>query len=275
VEKFLDTPVKRYSSGMYVRLAFAVAAHLEPEILVVDEVLAVGDASFQKKCLGKMENVADREGRTVLFVSHQMAAIQTLCARGILLHQGSVLCAGEVSHVISAYIDLDENPIGRLDISKLTRSGSGLARFSAVYPVDESTNETTFFQLGKILKFCFELHSDEPVRDLSIGFSIHDQGGQSIAVVYSEFDNKTFELPGISSSVKFLAELRSTSLAPGRYSLAVRMTQRGSEIDWPKGSVCTFDIVDAPFYANPGARAGQKCLLCLKPDWSIVQSSAT
>jgi lipopolysaccharide transport system ATP-binding protein len=90
VEKFLDTPVKRYSSGMYVRLAFAVAAHLEPEILVVDEVLAVGDASFQKKCLGKMEDVADREGRTVLFVSHQMNAIQTLCGSCILLSNGTI-----------------------------------------------------------------------------------------------------------------------------------------------------------------------------------------
>jgi lipopolysaccharide transport system ATP-binding protein len=82
VEKFLDTPVKRYSSGMYVRLAFAVAAHLEPEILVVDEVLAVGDASFQKKCLGKMEDVAEREGRTIIFVSHQLSAIQTICNTG-------------------------------------------------------------------------------------------------------------------------------------------------------------------------------------------------
>ena len=88
VEKFLDTPVKRYSSGMYVRLAFAVAAHLEPEILVVDEVLAVGDAEFQKKCLGKMEEVSKGQGRTVLFVSHNMAAVQQLCERGMLLKEG-------------------------------------------------------------------------------------------------------------------------------------------------------------------------------------------
>jgi len=172
VEKFLDTPVKRYSSGMYVRLAFAVAAHLEPEILVVDEVLAVGDASFQKKCLGKMEDVADREGRTVLFVSHQMAAIQTLCCKGILLHQGSVHSAGEMSPVINAYLNLGATFTGRSDISQLSRSGSGLARFGAVYPVDEFGNETTIFQLGKALRFCFEIHSDVPARSLSIGFSM-------------------------------------------------------------------------------------------------------
>ena len=102
VEKFLDTPVKRYSSGMYVRLAFAVAAHIEPEILIVDEVLAVGDAQFQKKCLGKMEEVG-REGRTVLFVSHNMGAIRALCGQALLLHQGKLLANGAVEDVISEY----------------------------------------------------------------------------------------------------------------------------------------------------------------------------
>jgi lipopolysaccharide transport system ATP-binding protein len=103
VEKFLDTPVKRYSSGMYVRLAFAVAAHLEPEILVVDEVLAVGDASFQKKCLGKMEDVAEREGRTVLFVSHNIQVLQALCNRGVLLEEGKVKCCEATQVAIGVY----------------------------------------------------------------------------------------------------------------------------------------------------------------------------
>ncbi|WKZ67338.1 MAG: polysaccharide ABC transporter ATP-binding protein [Flavobacteriales bacterium] len=103
VERFLDTPVKRYSSGMYVRLAFAVAAHLEPEILIVDEVLAVGDAAFQRKCLGKMESVAG-EGRTVLFVSHQMDAVQRLCNKGLLLHQGRLAANGPMQEVIRHYL---------------------------------------------------------------------------------------------------------------------------------------------------------------------------
>lgn len=102
IEKFLDTPVKRYSSGMYVRLAFAVAAHLEPEILVVDEVLAVGDIQFQKKCIGKMGSVA-QEGRTVLFVSHNMAAINTLCSKGIVLDKGQVICSGNTDECITVY----------------------------------------------------------------------------------------------------------------------------------------------------------------------------
>ncbi len=103
VEKFLDTPVKRYSSGMYVRLAFAVAAHLEPEILIVDEVLAVGDAQFQKKCLGKMQDVS-RGGRTVLFVSHNMAVVNKLCHRAVYLTHGQVTQIGETSKVVDAYV---------------------------------------------------------------------------------------------------------------------------------------------------------------------------
>ncbi len=106
VEKFLDTPVKHYSSGMYVRLAFAVAAHLEPEILIVDEVLAVGDAQFQKKCLGKMEEVSAKEGRTVLFVSHQMGAIAQLCSKAFLLHKGEIVQSGSVQHVVNYYMNL-------------------------------------------------------------------------------------------------------------------------------------------------------------------------
>jgi lipopolysaccharide transport system ATP-binding protein len=104
IEKFLDTPVKRYSSGMYVRLAFAVAAHLEPDILIVDEVLAVGDAAFQKKCLGKMEDVSSKEGRTILFVSHQMGAVQKLCNKGILLQKGVLIESGEINSVVKNYL---------------------------------------------------------------------------------------------------------------------------------------------------------------------------
>jgi len=107
VERYIDTPVKRYSSGMYVRLAFAVAAHLDPEILIVDEVLAVGDAEFQKKCLGKMKDVNLKEGRTVLFVSHNMSAVKSLCSRGLLLENGKLIMNGDVDQLISTYLRSD------------------------------------------------------------------------------------------------------------------------------------------------------------------------
>ena len=110
IEQFLDTPVKRYSSGMYVRLAFAVAAHLEPEILIVDEVLAVGDFAFQKKCLGKMQDVATGDGRTILFVSHNMGALAQLCDRGILLEKGTVTAIGPIQDVIEDYLAVGGRP---------------------------------------------------------------------------------------------------------------------------------------------------------------------
>ena len=119
VERFLDTPVKRYSSGMYVRLAFAVAAHLEPEILIVDEVLAVGDAEFQKKCLGKMKKAAAGQGRTVLFVSHSMSAVSALCHRGIVLHRGRLLFDGLVEDALARYLGLRERCSARASAADL------------------------------------------------------------------------------------------------------------------------------------------------------------
>ena len=137
MEKFLDTPVKRYSSGMYVRLAFAVAAHLEPEILIVDEVLAVGDAQFQKKCLGKMGEVA-KGGRTVLFVSHNMAAISNLCGRGVLIRDGRIQFQGPVDEAVDLYLAQDFFCPSKLDLADRTdRSGSGAIRLLAIYLIDD------------------------------------------------------------------------------------------------------------------------------------------
>ena len=134
VEPFIDTPVKHYSSGMYLRLAFAVAAHLEPEILLVDEVLAVGDAAFQKRCLGKMNDVA-REGRTVIFVSHNLQAIQRLCSHAVMLEAGQVAAFGDTSTVVGQYLSRDylrPAPGARIDVSTLPRTGTGEARFVSV-----------------------------------------------------------------------------------------------------------------------------------------------
>lgn len=132
IEQFLDTPVKRYSSGMYVRLAFAVAAHLEPEILVVDEVLAVGDARFQKKCLGKIEDVSNKENRTVLFVSHNMPTITSLCSKCILLEKGEIKKIGDTSDVVMSYYAGDESSAASVDFSQsLQKPGDNYAVLTA------------------------------------------------------------------------------------------------------------------------------------------------
>ncbi len=128
VEKFLDTPVKKFSSGMKVRLAFSVAAHLNPEILLVDEVLAVGDAEFQRRCLGKMQDVAEH-GRTVLFVSHNLAAVQTLCSRAIVLQDGELVAEGDSGAMVRTYLEQVRTPGGTDLASSTTRRGNGTARF--------------------------------------------------------------------------------------------------------------------------------------------------
>lgn len=152
VARYIDTPVKRYSSGMKVRLAFAVAAHLDPEILVVDEVLAVGDAEFQKKAIGKMQDVSRGEGRTVLFVSHNMASVRNLCSRGILLDNGKVVADGEVNEVVDQYLNLNEDSRTEMEFKDL---GSDIELMQASV-VNASDQSERFFR-GDALSFSFEL----------------------------------------------------------------------------------------------------------------------
>ena len=192
VERFLDTPVKRYSSGMYVRLAFAVAAHLEPEILVVDEVLAVGDAEFQRKCLGKMKEVA-MGGRTVLFVSHNMAAIQNLCSTAIYLKQGQLITQGATADVLTAYLK-DTGSAARMDLSERPdRQGNGAIRFTGFYLSDEDGRELAAAQSGATVVFNFDIEArSAPLRDVKVAMGIDDQYGQRITHLSNEVAGQVF-----------------------------------------------------------------------------------
>lgn len=183
VERFLDTPVKRYSSGMYVRLAFAVAAHLEPEVLVVDEVLAVGDAEFQKKCLGKMGQVAG-EGRTVLFVSHNMAAVQALCTKGILLKHGRLAVQGPIAEVQEAYIQ-DSKTIesGRADLSAHQVEGF---RFEEIELCGAQTGEVGLVQGGEDIVIRVTYAQDGPLKDKRIVLTLKSFDGAAIFVLLDE-----------------------------------------------------------------------------------------
>ena len=171
VEKFLDTPVKRYSSGMHVRLAFSVAAHLEPEILVVDEVLAVGDAEFQTKCLGKMRDVS-QSGRTVLFVSHNIAAVQTLCRRGLLLERGRVIVDGRTSEAVQRY--LEEREIDHTGTNRVLSRLITLSRFECTPTSVQRNSPITF-------RAVLEASDDEVISDLAL--LIHAAGGERAALI--------------------------------------------------------------------------------------------
>lgn len=168
VEKFIDTPVKRYSSGMGVRLAFAVAAHLQPEILIVDEVLAVGDRAFQRKCLGKMEDIAS-EGRTVLFVSHNMQAIRSLCTRTIVVDYGHIIADGPTEDSLPVYYDTMKRMNISADASKhdpKKRRGNGAVRFSQIRIEDIKGNETYYHTMGARIRFVIRYQVMERVKEL-------------------------------------------------------------------------------------------------------------
>jgi lipopolysaccharide transport system ATP-binding protein len=203
IEKFIDTPVKRYSSGMRVRLAFAVAAHLEPEILLIDEVLAVGDTGFQKKCIGKMSDIAG-EGRTVLFVSHNMAAVQSLCSRGILLKDGSVLLNSEINEVVNKYIlDVTER-IESIDLAKRKDRKSGEKLFfKSIEFYDTDSNKLINSALSGqsiSIKINYENLTNNLVKDVNFGLAFYTITGSFLFACGSRPSGKTFKIqPGEGS----------------------------------------------------------------------------
>jgi lipopolysaccharide transport system ATP-binding protein len=243
VEKFLDTPVKRYSSGMYVRLAFAVAAHLEPEILVVDEVLAVGDAEFQNKCIGKMNSVATVEGRTVLFVSHNMAVVQHLCQRAILLKNGSMASDDTPQTAISQYLS-DAVAGGRVELQDWAdRITSGEARITELELNGGGTGTAILF--GGKLNIRIRARLSTPLSNPVFGVIIHDAAGVPISNVESIHDG--LYTGTMSDEVLVEAHFPKLSLYPGTYLVSpwIMDSARQRDIDWPR-MCATFDVHPAP-----------------------------
>lgn len=217
VERFLDTPVKRYSSGMYVRLAFAVAAHLDPEILIVDEVLAVGDAQFQRKCLGKMSEVAGH-GRTVLFVSHNVAAIRTLCGTGMLLEGGRLVASGPVEEVVSAY--MDGGPRQALEgTTSLPRPPEGCpAWMESVSTLRNGTPSSTL-EIGDNLGFVVRFRSAEPLQRPIVGYLIRSLRGDNAVNANNYFlPSPVYPVPVTEGTI--VCDLGSLPLMAGSYSVS-------------------------------------------------------
>jgi len=229
VEKFIDTPVKFYSSGMQTRLAFAVAAHLEPEILLVDEVLAVGDAAFQKKCLGKMSDVA-REGRTVLFVSHNMGAVRTLCTKGCLIENGKILLQGKVDEVVSLYLRKCQDLTSAISLAKRTdRRGNGSLRFTSVKLLSRDGEEIAA-QSGKDLVIAIDYVTDsqsEKHAEVSLAFT--DLYGQRLFTCLSRSSHQGgfLRLPGKGQIRCIIPRL---PLLPGRYNVSRLWCKIGAQM---------------------------------------------
>jgi lipopolysaccharide transport system ATP-binding protein len=231
VERFIDTPVKRYSSGMYVRLAFAVAAHLEPEVMIVDEVLAVGDTSFQNKCLGKMKDVAGH-GRTVLYVSHNLPSVVALCGTGLLLEAGRLTMAGGAREVVGRYLQTIGAADGDAPLSdRRDRSGDGSIRLVSLHV--ESTDGDGPVRINSGLRITVGYRSDAPVRYPSIRIGIDDHS----VGIFGLDSNMTGGLPDVlPPEGKICCTTDPINLAPGRYYLHVLLEHAGIAADYVQGA---------------------------------------
>ena len=223
VEQFIDTPVKRYSSGMYVRLAFSVAAHLEPEILIVDEVLAVGDVEFQKKCLGKMQNVSEKQGRTVLFVSHNMSAIETLCRQAICLTRGRLSAAGQCSTVITDYMRRNSEQSRKLLKNGTTRN----IRSLVVKGADGMAHNV--FGIGENISFEIELHSNKFIDHPRFGIHILTPRGEPLVTLHTDIQQKSNW--AFRGTKRIRALWKGVPLNVGSYRVDVSLWGFNSEIE--------------------------------------------
>lgn len=220
IEKFLDTPVKRYSSGMYVRLAFAVAAHLEPEILLVDEVLAVGDAAFQKKSLGKMEDVS-KEGRTIIFISHNMHAMRQLCERGILLNRGMIQNIGSTSQIINEYQtgiinDIEEN---NFSIDKYRRGPNEKTDVKFIKVKINNQNYATI-NIGESIDFYLEIFSRMDIVDVNVTIRLINEKGESVVTMLSRDNGNNINFRKGMNSIYCKIKTDDLLLLPGKYYIA-------------------------------------------------------
>ncbi len=232
VEKFLDTPVKRYSSGMQVRLAFSVAAHLDPEILVVDEVLAVGDAVFQKKCLGKMNEVAER-GRTVLFVSHNMGAISELCDTGILLEEGKVIVNDSIEKTLSYYSGF--NKLTSLHYASSEKSNKPYFKEITIIQADNTSTNVLDIDKAISIKFDIETYGK---KELVVSIVIRNKLDICVHHSSDEFNNLKSDL---NSSLR-ICEIPSYALSDGIYYLDVYIAQRNYELFQEISNVLAFEV---------------------------------
>jgi lipopolysaccharide transport system ATP-binding protein len=271
VEKYIDTPVKRYSSGMYVRLAFAVAAHLESEILIVDEVLAVGDADFQKKSLGKMDNVA-REGRTILFVSHSMVAVSNLCSRTILFDHGEILHQGPTNETITHYLaEANQTALISQLKDRTDRKGLGGLRFQDTWLEDQYGNRVISAVSGAPLKIVvtYETCHDVPIKNFKVSFSINTLLNIPVTDLSNIYTGQYFS-DGIPTQGRFECIINKLPLNAGSYFYNVfAMSSRGIE-DWVQ-QAGILNVERGDFYGTGNLPESSR-LLIIEHSWRVYPS---
>jgi len=251
VERFLDTPVKRYSSGMYVRLAFAVAAHLEPEILVVDEVLSVGDAAFQRKCIGKMSSVATEQGRTVLLVTHNMPAVLSVCSKALFLTAGRVSVLGDASDTVRQYMK-EITEVRNVSLNLRTdRTGNGSVKFVRVYFVNNLHSTINEVRSGDDITVVIELENNTgaDLTRFHLSAAVRDLSDRIICYMNSALQRNDFEYIPYSKIIRIGIQIPKFQLVPGRYTITLYSTVRDDLADWIYGAI-TFEVQPGDYYGT-------------------------
>jgi lipopolysaccharide transport system ATP-binding protein len=269
IERFLDTPVKRYSSGMFVRLAFAVAAHLEPEILIVDEVLAVGDAQFQKKCLGKMEDVSKNDGRTVLFVSHNMGVVAQLCNKAILLNKGIVEANGSVTAIVDRYINNGNGTDGSVYMPPNDLIAKKTNYFTRIATSNSSGTITSDFAFDDRISLSFEFTIKENVPNLQVGIGLQDKLQNRVFTILKPVS--FFEHLG-QGRYRGSAELPPSFIAPNLYSFVFALWAKDLAVYDSVENICSVKVHDngTDFAIYDGIDYGS---IIINPVWSNDQKN--
>lgn len=269
-ERYIDTPVKRYSSGMMVRLGFAVAAHLDPEILVVDEVLAVGDAEFQKKAIGKMNDISKGEGRTVLFVSHNMASIRALCSNGLLLENGRIKYTGKINDVVDEYLSINTELQAIPLKERIDRKGNGKARIVSARILNEKGEEVPQILIMQPLTIEMTFDAKEDIDNAIVMFSIYNSTGVLITSGNSKL-NTAIQM-NIKKGSKTIVRcvISEMPLSIGMYSINTRLTTNDyNEIDWIE-NVISFEIVETDVYGTGQFIKESSSITILPQTWCIA-----
>jgi len=265
VERFLDTPVKRYSTGMQVRLAFAVAAHLEPEILIIDEVLAVGDAEFQRRCLGKMDDVA-RSGRTVLFVSHNMAAVENLCTSCVMLERGRLRARGHTRDIISAYLSESRDVVGDVDLTKRQAHGQGVLRRFRILDPDGST--TPAIPLGGSAVFEISGRTGKQLKAVTMNIRIDSSMGQRVAVFHTLYQYPDSIV--LKDDFTLRCTMDNCRLMPGIYHL--RLILKDMEMVVDETEPISFEVSAADVYKTGKVLPARTGSYVPEAKWAVAGS---
>ncbi len=261
VEQFIDVPVKRFSSGMHVRLAFAVAAFLEPEILLVDEVLSVGDQAFQERCLGRMHEVT-RDGRTVIFVSHNLAAVQSLCDRGLLLDGGRVVFEGTVGDTIEHYLTSIATTSQVSVRERQDRRGTGALRFTDVAVTSSAAGPVL---VGGDAEIALGYESDAEPRHLFVSIAVAGPLGEPLFLCSNELSGD--DLANATAIGTFRCTIPKLPLQPGRYSLNVFAQLNGVIADWIEHAAF-FEVIDSDVFGTGRLPPASHGPLVLQHSWS-------